>query len=106
MSDFMPHPWLGLARKTDPHTSKEAAAKSAEFAPKHADRIVHALKTHGPRTAKELEQIIGLTVVQIDRRTSELERSGRIKAATTDGMPRTKTNAISRDGCLIWEFVK
>lgn len=75
----------GRARRTDPRTSKAAAVKAAEFAGSHADRILAALKLHGPRTAHELEHLIGLSVVQIDRRVAELRRTGSLEVCTDAG---------------------
>lgn len=69
-----------LARSTDPIQSHDAADRAAKFAPSHRDRILAALKQHGPRTAHELERITGLTVVQIDRRMHELVKCGEARA--------------------------
>lgn len=63
---------FALARNSDPIQSHDAADRARQFAPTHRDRILAALKKHGPRTAHELEQITGLSVVQIDRRMHEL----------------------------------
>jgi predicted transcriptional regulator len=85
------------ARRSDPETSKKAAEKAERFATSHAGRILAALKTHGPRTAHELSQLIGLTVVQIDRRTIELQRAGHIDVAKLDdGADRVV------DGFRVW----
>ena len=64
------------ARRTDPETSHKAAAKASKFAASHAGRILLALQQHGPRSAHGLSLLIGLglSVVQIDRRTVELQR--------------------------------
>lgn len=62
-------------RANDPLTSIEAAERAASFASSHAGRILQALKTHGPRTAHELNLLIGLTVVQIDRRLPDLKKA-------------------------------
>lgn len=86
------------ARRTDPLTSHHAARRAEQFASTHAGRILHALRTHGPRTAHELSQLIGLTVVQIDRRTCELERNARIRLSIDfDRQP------LTRNGFRVWE---
>jgi len=86
------------ARRTDPLTSHHAATRAGDFASSHAGRIVAALRTHGPRTAHELSQLIGLTVVQIDRRTCELEREARIRVSIDfDG------DDLTRGGFRVWE---
>ncbi len=86
------------ARNRDPETSKDAARKTWRFATSHAQRILAALQTHGPRSAHELSQLIGLSVVQIDRRTVELQRNGYIDVAKLDdGADKVV------DGFRVWE---
>lgn len=77
--------YIGRARHTDPAPSKAAAVKADKFAGTHADRILAALKLHGPRTAHELEHLIGLSAVQIDRRVSEMRRAGVLEVCTDAG---------------------
>lgn len=60
------------SRRSDPATSKAAARNAERFASTHAGRILDALKRYGPLTAHELSLLVGLTVVQIDRRLPEL----------------------------------
>lgn len=88
------------ARKSDPATSHEAARKAERFASSHAGRIVSALQLNGPRTAQELSKLTGLTVVQIDRRTIELQRAGRIDVAY---LPHGGLHVI--DGFRVWRAV-
>ena len=83
--DLFSTPAYGRARRTDPRPSKVAAVKAGEFAGSHAERILAALRLHGPRTAHELEHLIGLTVVQIDRRVAELRRMGKLEVCTDGG---------------------
>jgi predicted transcriptional regulator len=88
------------ARKRDPSTSHEAAKRASAFSTSHAGRILLALKQYGPRTAHELEGLIGLSVVQIDRRTCELQRLGLIRVAKLhDGAD------VVLDGFRVWEAV-
>jgi len=68
-----------LARSTDPSQCHEAANRARRFSASHRDRIVAALKQHGPRTAHELEPLTGLTVVQVDRRRVELVSMGLVR---------------------------
>lgn len=88
-------------RSTDPATSKAAARQAATFAPSHAERILLALQQHGQRTPKELEQIIGLSVVQIDRRLPDLKAMGLARVATLDDGAY-----VTRGGCRAWEAVR
>lgn len=85
MQHFFDDIQLVRARKTDPPTSKRAALESARFAESHAGRILACLKTHGRRDTHQIAQITGLTVVQVDRRTSELQRSGLVRVVDTSG---------------------
>lgn len=87
------------ARSTDPETSKEAARRAATFAESHAGRILAALKLHGPMTAHELH-IIGLTVVQIDRRLPELARLGLARVCKLDDGAD-----MTRGGFRVWQAV-
>lgn len=88
------------SRSTDPATSAAAAKHAANFANSHAGRILAALQQHGAHTAHELQALTGLTVVQIDRRTCELERDGRIRVAKlNDGAD------MVREGFRVWEAV-
>ncbi|WP_395055210.1 hypothetical protein [Polaromonas sp.] len=87
------------ARRLDPQTSKAAATASVEFSAGHKARILAALKQHGPRSAHELSLLIGLTIVQVDRRTVELQRAGSIRVLVIDGAE------VVRHGCRVWEAV-
>jgi predicted ArsR family transcriptional regulator len=88
------------ARSDDPETSHAAARNAERFAASHAGRILAALKLHGPRTAHELEALVGLSVVQIDRRLPELKAAGLTRVAKLDdGADRVV------DGFRVWEAV-
>lgn len=69
-----------LARKSDPIQSHDAAARAAKFAPSHRELIVAALKQHGPMTAHEIGDRVGLHYTQVDRRMHEARRLGEAKA--------------------------
>lgn len=95
-----------LARKSDPIQSHEAAARAAVFAGPHRERIVAALKKHGPMTAHELERFTGLHYVQIDRRMNEARRLGEARALVQciDGC-RVEIKRVTPSGGLaqVWE---
>jgi hypothetical protein len=84
------------ARRTDPATSQAAARNAERFAASHAGRIMAAL-SEGPRSAKGIEAITGLTVVQVDRRIVELQRSGLCEPLVCD---QGVTLVIG--GCRVW----
>lgn len=88
------------SRSTDPATSHAAAKNAEKFALSHGGRIVGALRIYGPHTAHELQALTNLTVVQIDRRTCELERDGRIRVARLDDGAD-----MVREGFRVWEAV-
>jgi len=85
MQHFFDDIQLVRARRTDPATSHRAALDSVRFAESHAGRILACLKTHGRRDTHQIAQITGLTVVQVDRRTSELQRSRLVRVVDTSG---------------------
>ena len=86
---------IKLVRRTDPATSRAAAKKCRIFANSHKFKIMAALREHGAKSAKELEPLTGLTVVQIDRRITELRDDGLIEVVTKDGLP------VERFGCQV-----
>jgi hypothetical protein len=75
------------ARKFDPSTSKAASANAAQFSGAHSQRIINALHKHGPMSPRALENVIGLSVVQIDRRRRELMRKNQIHVLRRRGHP-------------------
>lgn len=83
------------ARSSDPLTSKRAATRASDFAATHAGRILLALQQHGPMTAKEIGERIGLNHVAVDRRRSDLIRLGFVDVHCVDGEP------VVRDGCQV-----
>lgn len=64
------------ARKTDPHTSHEAAARIHEFAGAHCDRILECLQRFGPLNKDQIADHTGLSSVQVDRRLPDLRKKG------------------------------
>lgn len=87
------------ARNSDPETSKAAAKNSARFADSHAGRILAALKLHGRMTAHDMH-IIGLTVVQADRRLPELAKAGLARVVKLDDGAD-----MVQGGFRVWEAV-
>jgi len=85
MQHFFDDIQLVRARRTDPQTSHRAALDSVRFADSHAGRILRCLQLHGKRDTHQIAQITGLEVVQVDRRSSELVRSGLVKVVDTSG---------------------
>lgn len=77
------------ARRNDPDTSKDAAARAQAFAESHHGRILAALNE--PGTCKEIGARIGLDHVAVARRLPELQAMG--KAEPTDER---------RGGCRVW----
>jgi hypothetical protein len=84
------------ARRSDPATSHQAAARASRFSESHAGRI-HVALMAGPATAHELAERTGLTVVQIDRRLPGLQRMGMAAVVVRDGVP------VTRSGFRVWQ---
>ena len=84
------------ARRTDPPSSHLAADRANQFLRGHAFLIVQGLLGCPGLTACELAALedFPLTVVQIDRRTKELEAAGWIAREQTD------------DGLAMWPTAK
>lgn len=70
-------PLVRLCRKTDPATSKAAAAKTPSFAGGHREAIAESLKA-GPAGQTEIARRTGLTVAAVSKRLHELAKAGRI----------------------------
>lgn len=92
----------GRARKTDPATSHAAAEASFDFSDSHADHIeatlrqLTALSCLGA-TAHEIEAASGLTVVQIDRRLTELGKKGKAFVVQYNGADLERGRARAWD---------
>lgn len=71
-------PLFAMARRSDPVTSHEAAAKAATFRGEHARRILEALAS-GPAGQTGIAERSGLTVAQVSKRLPELRRAGAIE---------------------------
>jgi hypothetical protein len=88
-----------LARTSDPATSHDAANKALSFKSSHAKRILAVLRVYGPMASCQME-VVGLSVVQADRRLYELERARLIVVATSEN-----GNEIRVNGCRVWRLV-
>lgn len=82
-----------MARKTDPQTSKDAARRAAvRIQMSHQNAILGIL--YRPMIPPEIGALIGLSVVQVDRRRKELLERGEIRLT-----------GVERDGYQEWERV-
>jgi predicted ArsR family transcriptional regulator len=72
-------PLFAAARRTDPATSKAAAASVKTFAGEHHAAILEAL-SHGPAGASGIAARCGLLGHQVNKRLTELAKAGRIVA--------------------------
>lgn len=86
------------ARRNDPSTSQAAARNAERFAATHAGRIMEALK-EGPRTAKGLSAMTGLSVEQVDRRLPELRTAGLAEVMHDGGVD------VVVNGFRVWRAV-
>jgi predicted Rossmann fold nucleotide-binding protein DprA/Smf involved in DNA uptake len=71
-------PLFALARRTDPATSRDAAARVPAFRGDHERRILEAL-TAGPAHRDEIAARAGMTRDEVWRRLAGLERRGTIE---------------------------
>lgn len=88
-------PLFAAARRTDPATSRAAAAGAASFAGDHRQRILAAL-ADGPAGKTEIGRRCGLTEQQVARRMHELRRAGLVE--------RTGREVRSASGCAEDEY--
>lgn len=70
-------PLFAAARRTDPATSHEAAARAKTFSGEHQAVILEALAS-GPAGASGIAERCGLSGHQVNKRLTELARTGRI----------------------------
>ena len=70
-------PLFAAARRSDPATSHAAAARVTEFAGEHHAAILTALAV-GPAGASGIAARCGLSGHQVNKRLTELARTGRI----------------------------
>jgi len=70
--DFEPRT---LARRHDPETSKEAAAKVREFASGQCVDILELLRKYGPMSAEQIAARLCIDKVAVCRRLPDLEKA-------------------------------
>ena len=98
-SDYLPSAWPGLydaskaARKSDPVTSKLAAAKAGQTARTHASLILECLR-NGDKDAEQVGAELGLQAHEVRRRFADLERAGLSKP--TDKTTKTVYGRLQR----------
>jgi len=88
--------WIGLARKNDPQTSKEAAKQVQEFSANHKTRILDALNLLTEATAHEIAPHCGIDSVAVTRRLSELADDGLIYCPNQNGCDMTRKTPSGR----------
>lgn len=87
-----------LARRTDPATSHEAAARVHEFSDSQQTAIYGALRNYGPMGAEEIADEVAIPAYAIRKRLAELHQLNRIKP--TGDTRRTKSGRSER----IWSL--
>ena len=91
-------------RTHDPSASVLAANNAKHFVTRHFDQILGALIDRN-LTAREIAERTGLTVVQVARRTTDLQRKGQIEVIqTSDGSGGSCD--LERGGCRVWGRLK
>ena len=84
-----------LARRTDPSTSKAAAAQVGQFAHRHHALVLGAVAQAGrPVGAEELADACGLDAYAVRKRLPELQEQGLVMLAP--GTRRTRTGRSER----------
>jgi predicted ArsR family transcriptional regulator len=68
-----------LARRTDPATSHDAAARVDEFGDAHRAKILRALKSLGEAGAEQIASLCGIESYAIRKRLPELARLGYVR---------------------------
>jgi hypothetical protein len=111
LDNAMPEP---LARRSDPRTSVSAAESMVQGASRHRTSILTALTLYGAATCYELGDRLGLTHVQVARRTAELAKSingkpPKIRRIVT-GRHHGRNTYSMRNGpngspCCVWQIV-
>ncbi len=90
------------ARRADPQSSHAAAGQAALFGESHGNRILSAFRDPAgrrrTRTAAQIADDTGLTVVQVDRRLPELKAGGWVRVQQHDGRD------VTVGGYRVWEL--
>ena len=93
----LPIDFTQRARRDDPVTSHQAAARVVEFAHAHQAVIVGSLMSQGSGTIYEIAARTGLDHVQVARRMAELEAL-QVARPTAETKPSPKGRP-----CRVWE---
>lgn len=88
-----------LARKSDPATSHEAAARVKEFGRSHHQLILSALRRFTKAGAEQIAAATKLDAYSVRKRTAELCKRGLIR--TTGDVRKTASGRSER----VWEEV-
>jgi predicted ArsR family transcriptional regulator len=96
------------ARRSDPHTSHNAAESMEQGASQHRAAILACLRLYKEQTIYEIGARLGLTHVQVARRTAELCEEGKIQRIVT-GRYHGKDLFWTRKGptgrpCAVWQI--
>lgn len=89
-----------LARRTDPDTSHEAAARVHGFKARHHFKILAALKSLGQAGAEQVAALAGIDSYAARKRLPELQRLGYVRVV--DGQVR-KTSSGRHE--RVWSVV-
>jgi len=101
MAKWGPHAY---ARRTDPETSHEAAAKVN--IPKSRQVTLDALTNHGPMTNEQVGLITGVDLTSISPTFRPLARMGLIREQRhPDGTLKKQKGLRSNNMRIIWEIV-
>lgn len=74
----------GLARRTDPATSHQAALNLGDTTPLEG-RVLDCLRRHGRCSSHDVARLTGLELVTVSPRFAPLERKGLIRMAGRRG---------------------
>jgi predicted ArsR family transcriptional regulator len=98
MSDLFTYEPAQHARKSDPETSHEAAAKAEPLAHRHCGLILAHLKAIHPggATVEDIAKATGLLAHQIGKRMSDLERANHAKAWEARKMSSGRSGRVWR----------
>lgn len=78
------------ARRTDPSTSHEAAARVWEFASAHHQRVMDALRRAGGRAgAEQIAFVAGMDAYAVRKRLPELAEAGAVRVTDDTAMTRS-----------------
>ena len=94
-----------LARRSNPITSHQAAARVKDFAAGQYATILKVLREHGPCTAHEVATYCGLDYAQVGRRLGELGAAGHARVVLDgDGKALTLMTPSGRSA-RVWSCV-